>query len=459
MQPTYNAATEMKKFGEPQGEIAVKHAIRFMVLATAALLVLVGRSVGRSETTPAESKSEGKQGKPTIVGSWRVDSVSMTLPGGKRRTLSGRDGPASATISEKAFTLRVGRIILMDMSYVLDPAPAPWAIDLQSPAGVMLGICVRDGDELKISLSDEAKGRPRDFNKENSGMVFVLRRVHGQPLFVISADGSNLHQLSGTPDSMSTGSPDWSHDGKRIAFDGWQSAFGENWGQAHVWVINADGRSPRDLGPGAMPSWSPDDKQLTYCQYGPEGGVWIMNADGSARRQIDAEGWGSQWSPKRNEIAYTVHAGGAALCIHDVAKNKPRELLQDRYRQIYWGLTWSPDGKWICLKGVLSEGGCEIAAVSAEGEKKGFKVLLPSSALPEVGNAACTMAWGGTGNQILVYMQTKTDRAGRLYVLDFTGAKPPQLFPKFPAGWESSSMAWSPDGKRVVLSAEPAWKR
>ena len=65
----------------------------------------------------------------------------MTSQAGQRRTLSGKDDPVNATISEKAFTLRVGRKILMDMSYVLHPAQAPWTIDLKSPAGVMLGIC------------------------------------------------------------------------------------------------------------------------------------------------------------------------------------------------------------------------------------------------------------------------------------------------------------------------------
>jgi TolB protein len=432
----------------------LKRSIHLMAVLTAALLILAAGTVARSEKKPAESRSDGKRAKPTIAGSWRVDSVSMTLQPGKRRTLSGRNGPAAAaTISDKKLTLRAGRTVLMDMSYVLDSAQVPWAIDLKSPTGVMLGICARNGDALTISLNDEAKGRPRDFNDSSSTMILALRRVYGSPLFVISADGSDPHQLAGVPDSMGTGSPDWSHDGKRIAFDGWQPAFGEDWGQAHVFVINADGSSLKDLGPGAMPSWSPDDKQLTYCQYGPDRGVWIMNADGSGRRQIDANGWGSQWSPKRNEIAYTVHDGGAALWVHDVAKNEHRELLERSYNQIYWGLTWSPDGRWVCFKGVLSEGGSEIAAVSAEGEQKGFKVLLPSSALPEVRNAACTMSWGGTGSQILVAMQTKADRTPRLYTLDSAGAKPPRLFPKFPADWMSSSMCWSPDGKRVVLSA------
>ena len=181
-----------------------------------------------------------------------------------------------------------------------------------------------------------------------------------------------------------------------------------------------------------------------------------MNADGSGRQLIDGKGWGSQWSPKSNEIAYISRDNGATnLRIYDVEKKQGRMLLDKKYRQIYWGLTWSPDGQWVCFKGVLSDGTPEIAAVSVKGEKKGFKVLLPSSALSEIGSTNCTMAWGGTGSQILVSLRKKTGSKQQLYVLDFTDAKPPELYPGFPADWASHDPAWSPDGKKIVLSACP----
>lgn len=181
-----------------------------------------------------------------------------------------------------------------------------------------------------------------------------------------------------------------------------------------------------------------------------------MNADGSEPRQIDAGGWGSQWSPKRNEIAYTVYEGnGAVLCIYDVAKHERRDLEHKTYNQVFWGITWSPDGDWICFKGALSGGGNEIAAIPASGEKERFKVLLPSSARPEADNVSPTLSWGG-GQQILACMQRKSDRGRKLYVLDAAGVKPPRLFSNFPASWVCDNVAWSCDGKRVVMSAGPA---
>ena len=145
--------------------------------------------------------------------------------------------------------------------------------------------------------------------------------------------------------------------------------------------------------------------------------------------------------------------GRANLCIYDVAKDHRRTLLDKTYRQIYWGFDWSPDGKWICFKGVLPDGGAEIAAVSVGREERIQDRSCRARRRPRSTPPVPTMAWGGTGNQILISMQTKTDRVQQLYIFDFAGGKPPRLFPGHPADWVSSDMAWSPDGKKAVFSA------
>ena len=81
-------------------------------------------------------------------------------------------------------------------------------------------------------------------------------------------------------------------------------------------------------------------------------------------------------------------------------------------------------------------------------------MLLPSSAKPEVNNSAATTSWGAD-KQILACMQKKGDRTRRLYVFDADGVKPPHLFPKFPAAWICDNVAWSTDGKKIVMSARP----
>jgi uncharacterized protein (TIGR03067 family) len=453
---------------------------RWVALALASVSILWGWTIavaaqGVGGAAPAASytatvtvageAAEAPAGEltPKLVGPWQVESLvirgsngeSLEFPRPLERMWGGSQ--YSVVFTDKALTLRKGSEAMAEMSYVLDPKQQPCAIDAKSPEGAMLGICRLQGGLLSICFDDQAKGRPRAFDKQH-GMMLSLRPFVGFPLFVVNADGSGLHQILAMPEFTCAGSPDWSHDGRRIALDASRTLFGEDWTCSRVFVVNADGTGLKDMGPGGMPSWSPDDKQLTYSQYGQfggEGGAWIMNADGSGRRQLEANGWGSQWCPTRNEVAYLTRDNRSNLCVHNVANDQRRMLLdENHYTQVYEGFTWSPDGKWICFKGHLPQGGCEIAAVSVEGEKKGFKVLLPSSARPESDTVSKTMAWGGTGSQILVTMQTKTDRRLQMYVLDFAGGQP-RLFPGCPASWISDDMAWSPDGKKVVFTASP----
>jgi hypothetical protein len=80
-------------------------------------------------------------------------------------------------------------------------------------------------------------------------------------VFVMNADGSELKQVTqAMPAYQSHGSPDWSPDGKRIAFDGWTG----NPSTSRVFVVNDDGTNLTDLGIGIMPTFSPDGDRLAF---------------------------------------------------------------------------------------------------------------------------------------------------------------------------------------------------
>ena len=274
-----------------EGENAVKARIHWVAaVLVAVLLVAFGHQWGRCADRFKAPATKQAQAVQSLVGVWQADTVSMTPPSGSRRQIDGKDAAFNVTITDKTFTMRMRDKPLAEMSYVLDAKQKPCAIDLKSADGVMLGICERKGDRLRISVNDEAQGRPHDFD-DASGMVLNLTAFEVESLFAIHADGSGRRCILTMPDYTVVGSPDWSRDGKRIAFDAWKSVYGEGLNSAHVLLVNADGRGMKDLGPGAMPSWSLDDKQLAFSSYGPDRGVCIMSADGSDRRCVAPDGW------------------------------------------------------------------------------------------------------------------------------------------------------------------------
>ena len=85
--------------------------------------------------------------------------------------------------------------------------------------------------------------------------------------------------------------PDWSPDGKKLAFASNRS------GQFEIWTVNADGNDLKMVTTGAgakvWPAWSPDGKSLMFTRKDKDGySLWIINADGTGSRKFQPDGLG-----------------------------------------------------------------------------------------------------------------------------------------------------------------------
>jgi uncharacterized protein (TIGR03067 family) len=426
----------------------MRHLPSLAVLSAAMLLDVVGVSLCRGGTDP-----DNKQAEQSIIGPWHADSVALLSEKGSKKSLpKNEQQPFNIVISEKNLTMRVGDQKFAEMSYTPDAKQTPAAIDVKFQDQDMPGIFELKGDNLKISLNDAKKGRPKDFGEKENDMDIVLHRFKGEPLMILSANGTDLHTLLSMPEYTSLGSPEWSHDGSKITFDCWRSLFGENYGSSHVFVVNSDGSKPKDLGDGTLPSWSPDGKQIVYSRYSSTRGIWVMNADGSDNHLIDPDGWSADWSPKKDELAYTVNTD---LCVHDLKTRQRRILLEKEYSQVLWGLSWSPDGQWICFKGNLPDGSSEVAIVHADGQAKGFKVLLPNKAISGVKEFSGYFSWSPDGKRVIVPMLMEGDANLQLFLLDPEGKTPPQKLAGQDPSVRNYGSSWSPDGKKIVISFWP----
>jgi TolB protein len=117
-----------------------------------------------------------------------------------------------------------------------------------------------------------------------------------QAIFKVWPDGSHLTQL--TSWGRQNSAPDWSPDGRQIAFD--SGDVGRQGSVGDVWVMNADGSGKRRLthtrpanrAAGFVitnnPVWSPDGTQLMYTQWHDDQPATIdrINSDGTGQTTV-----------------------------------------------------------------------------------------------------------------------------------------------------------------------------
>jgi Tol biopolymer transport system component len=132
-------------------------------------------------------------------------------------------------------------------------------------------------------------------------------------LFLMNADGSDLHQLAEDVDVQGTyWSPglSWSPDGTLMAYATFSG--GREDRQIHIWTGSPDGSAPSllfesaapPLETGGSPVWSPDGTQVAFEHTTSDGeAVWLVaNADGTGdAREID-------------ELRYLSWRGGWYFC-------------------------------------------------------------------------------------------------------------------------------------------------
>jgi Tol biopolymer transport system component len=189
---------------------------------------------------------------------------------------------------------------------------------------------------------------------ENGSIVFAADDGSGFELYTIEADGTDLRQLTDVDgDAMH---PDWSPDGRRIAFQ-LAAPGGES---SDIVIMDADGSNMVDLTPAGyegQPAFTPDGHHVLFeCDCRPQG-VFIMSDDGSDRHRVTTHKFRFEpdsdpnVSPDGQTVTFVRHKMSGelqALFAVDVDGSNVRKIAPYTL-EIAIKHDWAPDGQHIVI--------------------------------------------------------------------------------------------------------------
>jgi Tol biopolymer transport system component len=253
-------------------------------------------------------------------------------------------------------------------------------------------------------------------------------------MMLINSDGTGLRQLASF-DGRGVGSPQFSPDGKWIAYDTWTD---DDFVTTTIEIMSLDGKGTRQVGRGAMPSWSPDGTQIVCHTYDSPQTIVVMDVDGGGRETV-MQHWGSpRWSPVGNRIVSATPRGGIA--IFDLTTGK--EWIVAPNHSLHQGLSIYPDGRKICFGD--ASGGVALATLTADEKKATVRWILRDG-------QTYNTSWSPDGRQVIFNLRPRPGAIDQMYLWNVDSDEKPRRLPGQSLARDNHDMHWSPDGKTIVF--------
>ena len=250
-----------------------------------------------------------------------------------------------------------------------------------------------------------------------------------------------------SPGLTQSGSPVWSHDGRRILYD---ATPGTQWSLTRLQSIDLrEGQlTVTDLGAGNCPAFSPADDRVSFLSNtdGAENGVWLMNADGSDRRLLGEYGK-PFWSPDGRQLMIMAFTFPRRVTLMDANPEKSG-VLQIPNDQIHSDPNWAGKEMIVAVIGRTEGDTIALIDVSDPRRAKVKEVLWRRANGPDV-VPKYPIYSAATRRCIFVGVEAKGEA---IYSVQQSKAGPAKLLG--PPGYEPkiTGLAYSPDGRYFLYS-------
>ena len=312
-----------------------------------------------------------------------------------------------------------------------------------------------------------------------AGSLAVLVAACGSGAAAIPAPATSAPAVSVAPTTTLTSGPSQTAAASAAPSLGTTVGDGEDWiaaqGNMAIRLIRPDGSGDHTAfpfvpgGEQLHPDWSPDGKRIAFSVEGDTRVIWAGDADGSeTAKLVDCVTpclWVDEgaWSPDGKSYIYhrMVDQDGisvSTLEILDLATHKTRVVLTAPQGRAFYQPRWSPDSARVVTEFVKMSG----SAFDSDVVGVALAIVDVTVAKPVANEITKAMELTNSPDwswktDLIVFAQPSTsagfDGPSDIVTMHPNGTGRTTVISVQPRGGQTPQPAWSPDGTRIVFVA------